>query len=561
MKGTTAILWTLFVLATSQLAEVFSDDEYPIITLPQGALKGKKVTPDNLSPYYTFLGIPYGKPPVGNLRFKAPVPADPWNGTLEALQEGNMCKQPANVRSTSGSDEDCLFLNVYTPELPGAGSLKPVMVWIHGGGFLEGSGNRQFQGPQFLINKGIVYVSINYRLGIFGFLSTEDEVVPGNAGMKDQVLALRWVQQNIAAFGGDPNQVTIVGESAGGASIHYHMLSPMSKGLFRSAIGQSGSSSSAWAVADKPRKNAFLVGKALGFTGESSQDLVDFLRNVSSDELLMTSAVTINVEDQFRLMDIFHEVPTVEPVVEGETAFITEDPVTLLDKGKFHNVPYLTGVTSGEGIYLVSAGIFQENRTLQEVDEDFSKTFKPELRMCREANCGDEMIPKIRSFYFGDKPLSNDTLGNLIDMSTDMLFAEGVMHGVKKMSSLSSAPVYLYQFSYDGGLGYAKLTVPGIINFPGASHADDLGYIFDFGVQVPDDSLDAKVRSRMVTLWTNFVKTGNPTPEVTEEFPAWLPYTSDATNYLDIGSQLEAKKDLHKRRMDFWDNLYSLKQT
>ncbi|XP_068084713.1 bile salt-activated lipase-like [Anabrus simplex] len=135
------------------------------------------------------------------------------------------------------------------------------------------------------------------------------------------------------------------------------------------------------------------------------------------------------------------------------------------------------------------------------------------------------------------------------------------MHGVKKMSSLSSAPVYLYQFSYDGGLGFLKLTAPGIINFPGAAHGDDLGYIFDFGVQVPDDSLDAKVRSRMVTLWTNFVKTGNPTPEVTEEFPAWLPYTSDATNYLDIGSQLEAKKDLHKRRMDFWDNLYSLKQT
>ncbi|XP_067007367.2 esterase FE4 [Anabrus simplex] len=472
-----------------------------------------------------------------------------------------MCKQPPNVRNASGSDEDCLFLNVYTPELPGSDSLKPVMVWIHGGGFLEGSGNRQSQDPQFLINKGIVYVSINYRLGIFGFLSTEDEVVPGNAGMKDQVLALRWVQQNIAAFGGDPNQVTIFGESAGGASIHYHMISPMSRGLFRSAIGQSGSSSNAWAVADKPRKNAFLVGKALGFTGESSQDLVDFLRNVSPDELLMTSAATINVEDQFRLMDVYHEVPTVEPVVEGETAFITEDPVTLLDKGKFYNVPYLTGVTSDEGIYLVAAGIFQKNRTLQEVDEDFLKTFKPELRMCREANCGDEMIPKIRSFYFGDKPLSNDTLGALIDVSTDMLFAEGVMHGVKKMSSISSAPVYLYQFSYDGGLNIMKKYLAGIINFPGAAHGDDLGYIFDFGVQVSDDSLDAKVRSRMVTLWTNFVKTGNPTPEVTEEFPAWLPYTSDATNYLDIGSQLQAKKDLHKRRMDFWDNLYSLKQT
>ncbi|XP_067007368.2 esterase FE4 [Anabrus simplex] len=554
MKGTRALLWTLFVLATSQLAEVFADDEYPIITLPQGALRGRKVTPDNLSSYYTFLGIPYAKPPVGNLRFKAPVPAEPWNGTLEALKEGHMCKQPSGPIRDSYSDEDCLFLNVFTPELPGSGSLKPVMVWIHGGGFMFGSGNRNRQGPQFLINKGIVYVSINYRLGIFGFLSTEDEVVPGNAGMKDQVLALRWVQQNIAAFGGDPNQVTIVGESAGGAAIHYHMLSPMSKGLFHGAIGQSGSSSSAWAIADKPRKNAFLVGKALGFTGESSQDLVDFLRNVSSDELLTTSIATVNEEDQFRLMSKFHEVPTVEPVIDGETAFITEDPVTLLDEGKFHHVPYLTGVTSEEGILFVTERIFQYNRTLEEVDEDFSKTFKPELRICREEPCGDEMIAKIRSFYFGDKPLSNDTLEELVHMCTDILMHEGVLHGVKKMSSLSSAPVYFYQFSYEGGLGS-----PHLIKVPGATHADDIPYIFDTGAQVSEDSLDAKVRSRMVTLWTNFIKTGNPTPDVTEEFPAWLPYTSDATNYLDIGSQLEAKTDLNKSRMDFWEDLYSLK--
>ncbi|XP_067006819.2 esterase FE4 [Anabrus simplex] len=556
MKGTRALFWTLFVLATSQLAEVFSDDEYPIITLPQGALKGRKVTPDNLSPYYTFLGIPYGKPPVGNLRFKAPVPAEPWNGTLEVLQVGNKCKQPG----ASASDEDCLYLNVYTPELPGSGSLKPVMVWIHGGGFLTGSGTYLPQGPQLLVNEGIVYVSMNYRLGIFGFLSTEDEVVPGNAGMKDQVLALRWVQQNIAAFGGDPNQVTIAGQSAGGASVQYHLLSPMSKGLFHGAIGQSGASSSAWTFADKPRKNAFLVGKALGFTGESSQDLVDFLRNVSSDQLLTTLAATINEEDQYRIRSEVHDVISLEPVVEGETAFITEDPVTLLDEGKFQNVSYLTGVTSEEAIYQITVGIFRKNRTLQEVDEHFTKAFKPELRMCREDPCGDEMIAKVRSFYFGDKPLSNDTLGNLVDMNTDLRFAEGVFHGVKKMSSLSSAPVYLYQFSYDGGLGITKLSSPDLIKIPGPVHSDDLGYLYDFGIPVADDSLDAKVRSRMITLWTNFVKTRNPTPEVTEEIPVWLPYTSDATNYLDIGSQLEVKKDYNKKRMDFWDNLYSLKK-
>ncbi|XP_068084827.1 esterase FE4-like [Anabrus simplex] len=554
--ATTALVSTLLLLVAFQLGEVLSDDEYPTITLPQGTVKGRKVTPGNLSPYYSFLGIPYAKPPVGNLRFKAPIPAEPWNGTLEALYEGNMCKQTDRAGTAPLGDEDCLFLNVYTPELPGSGPLRPVMVWIHGGGYLFGSGNKDGQGPQFLLNEGVVYVSINYRLGVFGFLSTEDEVAPGNAGLKDQVLALRWVQQNIAAFGGDPDQVTIFGESAGGTSVQYHLLSPMSKGLFRGAIAQSGSTSCARGIAKKPRKNAFLVGKALGFTGESSQDLVDFLRNVSSDQLVFTSLTTINEEDEFRFLKIYHELPCVEPVVEGEEAFITEDPLTLLDEGKFQNVPYLTGVTLAEGVYFLLVGVFNGNRTLQEIDEDFTKVFKPELRICRGEPCGDAMIPKIRSFYLGDQPLNNDTLLNFIDLCTDMSFADGVLHGVKMMSTRSSAPVYFYQFSYDGGL---VETLPVLANLPRPMHSDDLGYIFDRGIQVSDDSLDAKVRYRMVTMWTNFVKTGNPTLEISEEFPAWLPYTDEETNYLDIGAQLKAKKDYHKTRMDFWDDLYSLK--
>ncbi|XP_068084715.1 esterase FE4 [Anabrus simplex] len=555
--ATAALVSILLLLVAHQLAEVLSDDEYPTITLPQGTLKGRKFTPGNLSPYYSFLGIPYAKPPVGNLRFKAPVPAEPWNGTLEALQEGNVCKQIGTTGTASlVGDEDCLFLNVYTPELPGSGSLRPVMVWIHGGGFLFGSGNKDGQGPEFLLNEGVVYVSINYRLGIFGFLSTEDEAAPGNAGLKDQVLALRWVQQNIAAFGGDPNQVTIFGQSAGGTFVQYHLLSPMSKGLFRSAIAHSGATSCAWAVDRKPRENAFLIGDALGFTGESSQDLVNFLRNVSSDQLLSTSFVTINEEDKPRITSMFHVRPSVEPVVAGEAAFITQDPLILMDEGNFHKVPFLTGVTLSEGLFQYTVAVLISHRTWQEIDQDFPKVFKPELRICRDESCGDAMIPKIKSFYFGDQHLNNNNVQNFVDLCTDMTFADGVLHGVKTMSSLSSAPVYFYQFSYDGGL---VSPLPELANLSRPTHGDDMGYIFDNGIQVSDESLDAKVRSRMVTMWTNFVKTGNPTPEVTEEIPAWLPYTDKETNYLDIGAQLELKKDYHKRRMDFWDDLYSLK--
>ncbi|XP_067007372.2 esterase E4-like [Anabrus simplex] len=253
---------------------------------------------------------------------------------------------------------------------------------------------------------------------------------------------------------------------------------------------------------------------------------------------------------------MFHVRPSVEPVVAGEMAFITKDPLILMDEGNFHNVPFLTGVTLSEGLFQYAVGVLNSDRTLQEIDQDFTKTFKPELRVCRDESCGDAMIPKIRSFYFGNQHLNNNNVQNFVDMCTDMNFADGALHGVKTMSSLNSAPVYFYQFSYDGGL---VDPLPDLANFSRPTHGDDMGYIFDKGIQVSDESLDAKVRSRMVTMWTNFAKTGNPTPQVTEEIPAWLPYTDKETNYLDIGAQLELKKDYHKRRMDFLDELYSLK--
>ncbi|XP_068084823.1 juvenile hormone esterase [Anabrus simplex] len=556
MRTINTLVFSLLVLAAYQLGEAVSDDEFPIVNVLQGPLKGRKVTPEGLAPYYSFEGIPYAKPPLGELRFKAPVPAEPWNGTLEALQKGNVCKQPVGSGKDLRGDEDCLFLNVYTPELPGSGSLRPVMVWIHGGGFLTGSGGEEKEGPKYLLNTGIVYVGLNYRLGILGFLSTEDEAAPGNAGLKDQVLALRWVKQNIESFGGDPNKITIFGESAGGASVHFHLLSPMSEGLFHGAISQSGLTSCTWAVGDKPRKNAFLVGKALGFTGEYSRDLVDFLRNADCDELFTTSLETINEEDKYRLVSLYHEQPVVEPVVEGETAFLLEHPHTLLEAGKFQKVPYIAGLNSAEGIATVSAGIFGEGWTLQDVDQNFPEVFKPELRYCKEEACGDSMVAKIRSFYIGDKHLSNDTMENLVELCTDIFFGDPVLYTVNKMSSQSSAPVFFYQFSYDGGLAFGKLTNPDMISWPGVAHTDELGYIFDIGVKVPDDSLDAKVRSRMITMWTNFAKTGNPTPEGTVEFPTWLPVKSGEDNYYDIGSQMESKKHFHKRRMDFWKELY-----
>ncbi|XP_069682965.1 juvenile hormone esterase-like isoform X2 [Periplaneta americana] len=188
--------------------------------------------------FYGFMGIPYAKPPLGDLRYKAPLPPDPWDGVKDCVTEGSVCPQETFNGSYFG-DEDCLFLNVYTPKIVPHDKthLKPVMVWIHGGFFIIGSGNRDESGPDYLIDEGVVLVTINYRLGILGFLNLKTKEAPGNAGLKDQILALKWVQENIAQFGGDPNRVTIFGQSSGAVCVHLLTLSPLAKALTLFAEG------------------------------------------------------------------------------------------------------------------------------------------------------------------------------------------------------------------------------------------------------------------------------------------------------------------------------------
>uniref|UniRef100_A0A1B6ECM7 Carboxylic ester hydrolase n=2 Tax=Clastoptera arizonana TaxID=38151 RepID=A0A1B6ECM7_9HEMI len=209
------------------------------VNIHQGTIQGRirNIDPNilegktlyNEGHYVEFLGIPYAQPPVGPLRFKDPQPPKPIQGILYAHSPSSECLQ--SYGNVSGS-EDCLYLNVYTPKLPHIGfTLKPVMVWIHGGAFKSGDGYSN-SGPEFLVARDVLLVTFNYRVGIFGFLSLEDDILSGNYGLKDQTQALRWVQENIAQFGGDPKRVTIFGQSAGSACVHYHILSPLSKGNY-----------------------------------------------------------------------------------------------------------------------------------------------------------------------------------------------------------------------------------------------------------------------------------------------------------------------------------------
>ncbi|KAF0738975.1 Carboxylic ester hydrolase, partial [Aphis craccivora] len=240
------------IILYSDFGLVFGMDN--ILNLNQGKIQGSIFKSRNGREFQAFQGIPYAKPPIGDLRLQDPEKANSWSGILDATKEKPMCIQKNlfmyETYNTLLGAEDCLYMNVYTPKVnkKNENDLLPVMVWIPGGGFSSGHGGFSLYGPQYLLDKDVVVASFNYRIGPLGFLSTEDDVLPGNYGMKDQVLALEWVKSNIEKFGGDPNKVTIFGESAGSVSVGLHLLSPMSKGLFHKAILESGTPLCRWAV-------------------------------------------------------------------------------------------------------------------------------------------------------------------------------------------------------------------------------------------------------------------------------------------------------------------------
>lgn len=229
------------------------------------------------------------------------------------------------------------------------------MVWLHGGAFSFGSGNSFLYGPDYLVPEGIVLVTFNYRLGPLGFLSVGKDA-SGNAGIKDQVLALKWVRDNIAAFGGNPKDVTIFGQSAGSVSVHLLMMSPLAKGLFHKAIAQSGSALNPWAIARNPKERGFLLGQALGCYTNDTDELLSYLRKASPQKIVNAASQTITQEDVKRSIGLPF-VPSIEnwtgEDASDEEPLISEDPITIMKRGKYNNVPLITGFNSDEAMLFI----------------------------------------------------------------------------------------------------------------------------------------------------------------------------------------------------------------
>ncbi|GLV39704.1 uncharacterized protein CBL_08230 [Carabus blaptoides fortunei] len=524
----------------------------PYVTIEQGKLHGRVGQHYKGDKFYIFQGIPYAKPPVGELRFKAPQPPEPWDGVREAITESSESLAKHMIFFHNVGAEDCLYLNVFTPKLPTETdkALKPVMVWIHGGGFVTGSSKEEVYNPEYLLSQDIVLVTINYRLAILGFLSLEDTSlgVPGNAGLKDMVLALKWVQQNIEQFGGDRSNVTIFGESAGAAAVHYLMLSPTAKGLFHRAIMQSGCTLNPWAAGDRV---AVKIAKALGYESENEKDILNFLKSVPAEKFLEAQDI---IKDSMTMDTLRPFGPVIEK--PNDEAFITEHPLDIMLSGNYIKVPIIIGYNTREGMILALIQTKDYGKIVYPFD-DFEKIIPHHYNIPKRTELSRNVAKSIKEYYYGQAEATVDDVDKYYVLESDTQFLRGIHTTIRALLTTTDQPIYLYRFAVESTLNIYK----GLANItdPGVCHADELGYLFNTVINpaFEENSLEGKTVHRIIKLWSTFARNGDPNPKDKDPLldVVWPPVTSSQLKHLEIGETLSIGTNVAKKMMDFWDSL------
>jgi len=508
-----ACVISAMALALGAVTALYAD---PLtVKTEQGKAHGKTINDGKVR---AFLGLPYAAPPVGDQRWRPPQPAAKWKGTRDATAYGAHCAQnhvfDDMVFEDNGGSEDCLFLNVYAPADAKENSKLPVMFWIHGGGFSGGASNEPRHNGDFLPLKGVVLVTINYRLGVFGFLATADLAKEqggsaGNYGLLDMVAALEWVKANIKNFGGDPANVTIFGESAGSFAVSTLMAAAPARGLFARAIGESG---------------AAFTSNALGYDTlevrvKKDQKWVDSLGVKSLAEL---RAVPTD-----RILESIKGAPPQKqgygfpPDIDGK--LLTEPVPDTYAAGKQAHVPLLAGWNRDEGSFFamrgmtsiqwkgMAAGLFKERA------EEFLKLYPADT---------DEQA-----------------LRSAVDYGSDSFIALGTWKWLEAQRQTGDAPVYRYHF---------ELPATPSKFHPGtwAFHSDDIEYVFGTLDTRPGwtvSEADRKLSDQMMSYWTNFAKSGDPNGP---GLPEWPKYDSK-DSLIHLNDPITSGPDTLRARYEF----------
>ncbi|KAK3926489.1 Carboxylesterase 3B [Frankliniella fusca] len=516
----------------------------PDVSLPGlGSLSGTVTLSDQKRrPIYSYLGVPFAEPPVGDLRFVAPVPKKPWTGVRDASTPGNICMQVdassllglrarrPRASAAQTQSEDCLVLDVHTPQVNSSAKL-PVLVFVHGGSFLTGWAGEK--NPQGLLDHDMVLVSPQYRLGPLGFLNLQTEGVPGNAGLLDIVEALRWVRDNIEHFGGDPSRVTLGGHSAGAAVTSLLYLSPLTKDLVQAAMPMSGSALAFWAWDRKPEQAASDITQAAlcGGPGQALDARVQCLKKLPAKRLISSYILFILKAMQGGHLIMSGSCPSVQ---QAGVVVLPDLPENVLSSPDFTARPYLTGITKHEGTFPL------------EVAEQYY--FGPSKLTNNATYLRNDLIHVVLQIIGLDDPASyvaDASLQAFMDLSTlgdfaamrdgviDLVGAFGFKSPARRIAQLVSdhgqPSSYLYAFNHNGALTQ---------NSPqGVSHGADQPYIFPDGTTW--QGADLRVALTLRQLIANFVTYLNPTPADVEgaavaNTPTWAPYARDSERYLEL---------------------------
>lgn len=471
-----------------------------------------------------FKGIPYAAPPVGVLRWKEPQPALHWKGVKKATAFGARCMQGPIFSDMmfrdAGPSEDCLYLNVWAPKAPESAKL-PVMVWIYGGGFQAGATSEGRQDGEHLAQKGVVIVSMDYRLGIFGFFSHPELTAEsphhasGNYGLLDQAAALKWVHENIAAFGGDPNNITIFGESAGSFSVSAQMASPLAKYLIRAAIGESGAmlgrAPGAKPLAETEKRNA-VFAEGLGLRA------IEQLRAVSAERLLDAALKEKNMR--------------FGPNIDGY--FLPASPYEIYSQGEQAHIPLLAGWNRDEGNF---HGFFGEEQTTKE-------NYAAKIR----EHFGDAASEALKLFPDESEERMRASAGLL---STADFIACGTWKWMEMHRESGHAIVFRYEFDQAPPRTEEHGPEPDAF----AYHSAEIEYVFGTldSKKLPWRPEDYKVSEQMGTYWTNFAKTGNPNGGDTPKWPGYE--QKNGYQIMHLTANPRAMPDQQREQFEFLDKV------
>ena len=473
----------------------------------------------------SFKGIPFAAPPVGELRWKAPQAVIAWQGVRKCDQFGPECPQAPYPQASmyysppQKQDEDCLYLNVWTAAR--SGEKRPVMVWIHGGALTRGSGSTKVYDGTAFARKGVVLVTINYRLGPFGYLAHPELTAQspnhssGNYGVLDQIAALKWVKKNIAAFGGDPNRVTIFGESAGSWSVNVLVASPLAKELFHRAIGESGGQFGPGMYLKEDRnklQSAEKIGTA--FAKACGAESLRAMRALPADKI-------VDVFNNDAEGKKFRTAPNVDGWV------LPDEIRNIFAKGKQNDVPVIVGSNANEMTTLTIPA------TVPKTLDDYRKRVSAQY---------GEATSELDSFYpaKSDADVPSAYLNSLRDVAFTL-----PMRTWARMTATGRSKAYLYFFTHVPPNPNSK--------YLGAYHAGEIAYVFNNLNRQNSllTEIDSRLAETMMSYWVNFAATGNPNGK---GLPQWSAYDQQAEPYLDLGDVVQQRNHLLKEQLDFLEH-------